>query len=270
MTGIDWREVARFGELACGSLQPVTVQRRTLPELVRLLRCDSGAIHLIDRRYRGRMATVTGAPVQMLLEFETIAGPANPYFERSSTSRFPVHDALLHGRPADHLRSPVGRVLAGYGFEHCLFALLVAQGRPVGTATLARRAGRPRFTPQEQDLAHRLSRFLSIGLSNAAAYDQCAPGAVIMGRFGPDHDVDTVDLSGTARAVPAPSPGAHGTLTEREREVLALATDGLINAEIAAELGIAVNTVKQHLRHAFHKLGVRSRLEALRYLQQHT
>lgn len=91
-----------------------------------------------------------------------------------------------------------------------------------------------------------------------------------MGRFGPDHDVDTVDLSGTARAGTAPSPGAHGTLTEREREVLALATDGLINAEIAAELGIAVNTVKQHLRHAFHKLGVRSRLEALRYLQQHT
>ncbi|MEV0066271.1 LuxR C-terminal-related transcriptional regulator [Amycolatopsis sp. NPDC050768] len=271
MTGLDWQEVARFGELACGSLRPVTVQQRTLPELVRLLQCDSGAIHLLDRRYRGQVASLTGAPVKMLLEFVPIAGPANPYFKRSTASRFPVHDAVLHGRRTDHLRSPVGQLLADYGFEHCLYALLVAEGRPVGTATFARRTGRPAFTTREQELAHRLSKFLAIGLANAAAYERRAPGAPLAGPAAATLDIDTIDLSepsGTPQAGTSPSAGADGGLTEREREVLALATSGLSNAEIAAELGIAVNTVKQHMKHSFHKLGVRSRLEALRYLQE--
>ena len=56
-------------------------------------------------------------------------------------------------------------------------------------------------------------------------------------------------------------------LTKREREVLVLAMSGLQNAEIAIDLGIATNTVKQHMKHIFNKIGVRSRLDALRYLQ---
>jgi len=56
-------------------------------------------------------------------------------------------------------------------------------------------------------------------------------------------------------------------VTKREREVLVLAMSGLQNAEIAIELGIATNTVKQHMKHIFRKIGVRSRIDALRYLQ---
>jgi DNA-binding CsgD family transcriptional regulator len=48
---------------------------------------------------------------------------------------------------------------------------------------------------------------------------------------------------------------------------LVLAMSGLQNAEIAIELGIATNTVKQHMKHIFRKIGVRSRIDALRYLQ---
>ena len=52
-------------------------------------------------------------------------------------------------------------------------------------------------------------------------------------------------------------------LTERERQVLSLLTDGLCNKHIAARLDISLGTVKAHLRSTFDKLGVHSRTEAI-------
>lgn len=51
-------------------------------------------------------------------------------------------------------------------------------------------------------------------------------------------------------------------LTEREREILQLISDGLSNKEIAGHLGIASSTVKHHVHHLLEKLKVRSRYEA--------
>ncbi|TBH20964.1 helix-turn-helix transcriptional regulator [Thermus thermamylovorans] len=57
-------------------------------------------------------------------------------------------------------------------------------------------------------------------------------------------------------------------LTQREKEVAALAALGLSNEEIAKELGISVKTVKAHLSIIFQKLGVkkRSQLAHVRFL----
>jgi DNA-binding NarL/FixJ family response regulator len=55
--------------------------------------------------------------------------------------------------------------------------------------------------------------------------------------------------------------GPYG-LTRAELEVVALLPKGLMNREIATELGIAENTVKTHLRHALRKLDVRDRAQA--------
>lgn len=52
-------------------------------------------------------------------------------------------------------------------------------------------------------------------------------------------------------------------LSNREREILALLADGLINKQIAARLGISTNTVKTHLELLFDKLGVATRAEAV-------
>lgn len=51
----------------------------------------------------------------------------------------------------------------------------------------------------------------------------------------------------------------------REAEVLGLIARGLSNPEIAAELFIGEATVKSHIDHAFAKIGVRNRAEAVRY-----
>jgi DNA-binding CsgD family transcriptional regulator len=53
------------------------------------------------------------------------------------------------------------------------------------------------------------------------------------------------------------------SLTNREREILALLADGLGNKQIATRLGISPNTVKTHLELLFDKIGVRSRAEAV-------
>ena len=52
-------------------------------------------------------------------------------------------------------------------------------------------------------------------------------------------------------------------LTEREREVLQLLVSGLNNADIGEKLFVSTNTVKQHLKTIFEKLGVHNRAAAV-------
>ena len=54
------------------------------------------------------------------------------------------------------------------------------------------------------------------------------------------------------------------TLTPREREILALVAAGLMNKQIAAEIGIAEITVKIHRGHIMKKMGTRSLADLVR------
>ena len=56
---------------------------------------------------------------------------------------------------------------------------------------------------------------------------------------------------------------AVDVLTEREKEVLRLATQGLSNQDIANELYLSLRTVQAHISHIFNKLQVSSRTEAV-------
>lgn len=55
-----------------------------------------------------------------------------------------------------------------------------------------------------------------------------------------------------------------GALSERETEIVVLAARGLSNHQIGKELDLAESTVKRHLANVYHKIGVRSRSEAVR------
>lgn len=59
-----------------------------------------------------------------------------------------------------------------------------------------------------------------------------------------------------------------GQLSPRESEVLALASLGMTNSQIAARLHVSVHAVKFHLAGVYRKLGTANRTEAVvRYLQ---
>ena len=62
---------------------------------------------------------------------------------------------------------------------------------------------------------------------------------------------------------------ALGTLTGREREVLALIGAGRSNTEIATELFLGVGTVKTHVGHVFAKLALRDRAAAVVFAFDH-
>jgi DNA-binding CsgD family transcriptional regulator len=56
---------------------------------------------------------------------------------------------------------------------------------------------------------------------------------------------------------------AFGALSAREREILALVTEGLGNAGIAERLALSEKTVRNHISNVFDKLGVWTRAQAI-------
>lgn len=56
----------------------------------------------------------------------------------------------------------------------------------------------------------------------------------------------------------------YETLTAREKQVMALVTSGLMNKQVAAEVGLSEITVKIHRGHVMRKMGVRTLADLVR------
>jgi two-component system response regulator NreC len=62
--------------------------------------------------------------------------------------------------------------------------------------------------------------------------------------------------------------GGLSPVTERESQVLRLVAQGHSNKELAAQLDVSVKTIEVHKANAMQKLGLRGRIELLRYALQ--
>lgn len=134
------------------------------------------------------------------------------------------------------------RVLAG---PSALQATFRAPDLVEGTLTLIRRVHRP-WTGAELRRFELLAPFLSLVL-------ECAARAEI-------HELASPSLDDVKPRL------VERGLSLRETEVVGAVLQGFRNAEIAAQLFITEWTVKDHMKHIFHKLGVSSRAGLLKAL----
>ena len=85
-----------------------------------------------------------------------------------------------------------------------------------------------------------------------------------LGAWYPRELLRAFDAQRAAGATPAGRPGAAGSLSAREAEILDYVARGLSNKEIARALRVAPETIKWHLKNIFEKLNVTSRIQAVR------
>ena len=64
------------------------------------------------------------------------------------------------------------------------------------------------------------------------------------------------------------SAGRYAALSEREREVIRLVNEGLMNNQIAERLGLSERTVERHRFHAYQKIGISTAKELRRFLEE--
>jgi DNA-binding NarL/FixJ family response regulator len=78
-----------------------------------------------------------------------------------------------------------------------------------------------------------------------------------------DAVVDRLTAFALDPGAPAPATGGHATeLSAREREVLRLLASGETNRQIAALLGISINTVERHVSNLYRKIDAGGRADA--------
>jgi DNA-binding CsgD family transcriptional regulator len=127
--------------------------------------------------------------------------------------------------------------------------------------------------------AHKDGHTAWLNMSTMCASDFDGRSVVVVHMF---RDIDRLqrasDLVGefmiraTEVSVPVTLPAkavAEGSLTTRERQVLALLGEGLSSKQIARRLTITDATARNHIQNVLNKLGVHSRLEAALYAREH-
>ncbi|TCO20281.1 AAA ATPase-like protein [Kribbella steppae] len=130
-----------------------------------------------------------------------------------------------------------------------------ASPRPLARARAAEDAAGGLF---EQSRPAEAVKQLELAL---AEYDRA--GAVVLGRRVRERLSEVTGPGRERSTVRRPAFG-WSSLTAAELRVARLAATGLTNRAIADELDLSPHTVESHLRHAFHKLDVRSRVELTR------
>ncbi|HST17090.1 MAG TPA: LuxR C-terminal-related transcriptional regulator [Gaiellaceae bacterium] len=114
--------------------------------------------------------------------------------------------------------------------------------------TFARKiAGTAQATDQEVVIVNGDGERVTVDICSVPLYD----GHRVVGVFG--------QLVGQA---PAPAP-AHPALTPRQAEILRLLEHGHSTRQIASELHLSLDTVRNHIRFLLRALGAHSRLEAV-------
>jgi two-component system response regulator DesR len=167
--------------------------------------------------------------------------------------RYSPHVALVDLFVGDESGTDIARRVRAV---HPATRVLLLSGAGRISATAARAAGAAGFVTKDRSAAEIVEAIRRIG-AGEDVFETPARGAG--GSGGP---------GGFRRGTPGDGRPGHHRLTARERQVLQMIGAGLTNVEIAAELKLSPNTVKEHASSMFRKLGARNRADAVQRAQR--
>lgn len=135
-----------------------------------------------------------------------------------------------------------------------------------------------RVCPQSKVLAltrHTDNGYLQLMLASGAsgyvlkqsASDQLVQGirAVVAGQTYLDPALSTQLVGTLLGRTPSRRSAAENSLSQREEEVLRCVAWGFLSKEIAGRLDISIKTVEAHKANAMQKMGMKSRIDIVRY-----
>jgi pimeloyl-ACP methyl ester carboxylesterase/DNA-binding CsgD family transcriptional regulator len=186
-------------------------------------------------------------------------GKDNPAFRQVFTSRFiPGGTDEQIGWYNDLCRKTTSPEIAARLLESRTTIDVTALLGEVRAATLVLHSRDDDIVPIEE------GHILAAGIRGAQFIELDSKNHVLLesepawGRFC-DEVLEFMGLKDAARG----EDPAFASLSPREREVLALITEGLGNAQIAERLSISEKTVRNHVSNLFDKLGVWTRAQAI-------
>lgn len=242
----------------CPYLLVIQIRETNLPSQSYAAEVSTGTLHLDSdplaaltdqSREVPRVAICDSYPV-MIEGFRTIVA-RNPDFELG-----PSAASLLEAMQILHDSQPEILLLDGAFGMKGILGLLSSCPRTTGTRT----------------------NVIVFSLSFSVRERDCFLRAGVKGLLRKDASPE--EIAGCLRTVGAgstwiemPESSLDETrygLTDREFQVLGLAMRGLTNKAIGTELGIALGTIKLHMKHIFDKTGVRGRnAVVLKHLAEH-
>jgi len=231
------RDFSELAELAAEHTPLADYEQGVLALLERHVGFD----YAFFRRNREYGSVARGADPQLLQQVQplwpTIIAEGKPAEAACLAQRGVAVDVEVYGRRELERLTAHQRLSKPSGVQQVAFVLSHAQQSCVAALYLARR--RPGFRAPELE---RLRAFAAlIRLAEVARWAARRASAV------------------AAPAFAAPCSG----LSEREREVLSYLSLGYTNQQIASACGSSPHTVRNQLSHAYAKLGVASRAEAV-------
>lgn len=166
--------------------------------------------------------------------------------------RYGPHVALVDLFVGDESGTDIARRVRAV---HPATRVLLLSGAGRISATAAKAAGAAGFVTKDRSAAELVEAIRRIG-AGEDVFEQPRGGGGADG------------TGGVRRGTPGDGRPGHHRLTARERQVLAMIGAGLTNVEIAAELRLSPNTVKEHASSMFRKLGARNRADAVQRAQR--
>ena len=269
--------VQDIGEAFATTLQLQPVLERIIYSAMQVAEGDAGSIMLLTDDGEGLVVKAAiGSYADEILG------------QRQPASASLAGQALQHSQPiltrgrADGSEGPASS--HPREIQRSVVVRLAVTGRPRGVLSVNTLSPRPELTQESILLFRTLANMAAIMIEHARLYEDLRQKEERLERFvdrflrQAEQGRRTVELSdaqlqqiarvvqesaqsGARTQVEEPNPLLQ-KLTQREQEVLGFIVQGLTNKEIATQLYLSPDTVKNHVVHIMEKLGAQDRTQA--------